>query len=468
MEVGSAPHGSGFRLLSTLYHDEQMLDLWSERHTISTWLAVESALAQAQADVGLLTQQDADAISGVCRVELVDADALWKAARTVGYPILPLVRQIAQQLPPGPDGRIHYGTTTQDIMDTALAIQLVASTERLVELAVAFAEALSVLATAHASTVMAARTHAQQAVPTTFGAKIAVFLAEVTRHLDDLTAVRSDVAVVSLFGAGGTNAAMGEHAGEIRARMGERLGLVDTAVPWHVARDRIARFGHICSRLAATCVRFAREIVDLSRSEIGEVREESGHLRGASSTMPQKVNPITSESVVGYGVAVTGAAGTLLRAMEAGHERAAGEWQIEWLVVPEVAEYTAAALMLSAESARSLQVFPDAMRTNLSRDGGLLMSEALMMKLAPTMGRERAHDLVYWAAAEVRVTGGELVDICARELTDEARASIGPLTLDPLHYTGHAAAVVDAAVDDWSQARRRLGLDDRRHDGGPE
>jgi 3-carboxy-cis,cis-muconate cycloisomerase len=447
--------GQAFRLLSALYHDEPMLEIWSPEATVADWLRVESELARAQAEAGLLTREDAEAIAAACRPELIDLDLLWEGARTVGYPILPLVRQIAGRLPPGPDGRVHYGATTQDIMDTGLALQLVRSCDRLVELALELGDALAALTESGAGLVVAARTHAQQAVPTTFGAKTAVFLGEVTREVAELRRLRPVVGVVSLFGAGGTNAAMGEEAARVRAGLARRLDLADTEVPWHVARDRIARFGQACSLLAATCVRFAREVVDLSRTEVGEVAEQDGHHRGASSTMPQKANPISSEAVIGYGVAASGAAGLLARAMEAGHERSSGEWQIEWLAVPQVAEYTAAAVALTAGTAESLRVFPERMRANLRLDGGLLMSEALMMRLAPALGRERAHDLVYAAAARARAEGEDLVSACARDLPDDLREEIGPL--DPSGYLGEAAAVASAAVREWKTVRNGGG-----------
>lgn len=445
----------GFRLLTALYADQPMRLIWSQDRTVAGWLEVESALAQAQAEVGLIDRVDADEISAACRLDAIDLDALWKDSRTVGYPILPLVRQIARTLPPRSAGRVHYGATTQDVMDSGLAGQLVASCDRLMELAVGLGDGLAALTREHAGAVMAARTHAQQAVPTTFGAKTAVFLGEVGRELDQLRDVRDAVGMVSLHGAAGTSAAMGERGPEVRRALAARLGLRDTEVPWHVARDRVARFGQACALLSATCVRFAREVVDLSRTEIAEVREQGGHHRGASSTMPQKTNPITSESVVGYGVAASAAAGVLLRAMEAGHERSAGEWQIEWLAVPQVAECTAAAALLSADTATTLRVFPGTMRANLDRDGGLLMTEALMMKLAPVLGRDRAHDVVYAAVTESRTTGEDVLRVCERQLPDDVREELGPLSTDPADYLGEAPEVAMNAVATWEETRER-------------
>jgi 3-carboxy-cis,cis-muconate cycloisomerase len=199
-------------------------------------------------------------------------------------------------------------------------------------------------------------------------------------------------------------------------------------------------------------VRFAREVIDLSRTEIAEVREQDGHHRGASSTMPQKANPVLSESVVGFGVAATTAASSLLRAMEAGHERSAGEWQIEWLMVPEVAGHAASALLLAGEAAATLRVFPDVMRANLQRDGGLLMSEALMMRLAPSLGQAGAHDLVYAAALEARRTGADLTEVVRREL--RATGPDAPdLQLSVDQYVGEAPSMAHAAVGQWRKLK---------------
>jgi 3-carboxy-cis,cis-muconate cycloisomerase len=449
----AAGSGAPFRLLDALFADEPMRAVWSEAATVMAWLDVEAALAAAQAEVGLISAADAEAIGAVCRVENIDLPALWAGARTVGYPILPLVRQIAALLPPGPSGRVHYGVTTQDIMDSGLALQLGRSCDRLVELATRFGDALAELAVEHSDLVMAARTHGQQAVPTTFGAKVATFLLAVERSLRDLRDVGHAVRTVALHGAGGTNAAMGPAASQVRAALARRLGLADSLVPWHVVRDEVVRFAQVAARLAATCVRFSREVVDLSRTEIAEVRERGGHHRGASSTMPQKTNPISSESAVGFGVSAGAGAAMLLRAMEAGHERSAGEWQVEWAALPQVAEHTAVAVALCVDTAATLQVFPDAMAANLRADGGLLMSEALMMRLAPVLGQGPAHDAVYAAAVRARADGGDLVAECAAALPAEVRDRVGSLDLAPADYVGEAPAIAIAAAESWRRTR---------------
>jgi 3-carboxy-cis,cis-muconate cycloisomerase len=424
-----------------------MADVFGERATVAAWLEVESALAGAQADLGILSRADADAIAAACDPDAIDLDARWREASVVGYPILPLVRAVVARLPDGPNGRVHYGATTQDIMDTGLALQLRAALDRLEELVAAFGDGLAEHAAAHRDTVVAGRTHAQQAVPTTFGAKLATFLAELARHRDRLRQGRERICVVSLYGAGGTAAALGPSSAEVRSLVARRLELHDDAVPWHVTRDALAEFGFLCAALAATCARFAGEVIALSRTEIDELVEGVGHHRGASSTMPQKANPILSEGIIGLAATTQGLVAPLLRAMEAGHERAAGEWQIEWEALPQVAVLAAGALATAARVAREMHPKVEVMRANLGADSGLVLAEAYMMALAPTLGREDAHDLVYVAARDARERGLALHDAVRAHLDDRSLVAVDPI--HPGDYLGEAPRVCDAALARW-------------------
>lgn len=450
--TGSGPDARAqapFRLLAALFGDPDVAEIFSLEKTIRYWLEVEVALSQAQAETGVITSAEAEAIRAAARHEDVNVSELLKESRIVGYPILPLVRDVAGRLDHGRAARVHYGATTQDIMDTALALQLRDVLVRMDQLADAFGTALVHLVQAHRDTVMSARTHAQQAVPTTFGAKVAVTLSELARQRRRLINVAGTVAVTSLFGAGGTSAALGPDAARTRALLAKALGLEVTDIPWHVARDRVAEFGLVCALVAGTCARFARETIDLSRTEVGEVSEEGGHHRGASSTMPQKHNPIASEAVIGMAATAGALASSFVRAMEAGHERAAGEWQIEWLIVPDMAYLTASALGLCGEIARGLTVFPDAMRRNLEHGGGFVMAEAYMMELAPSVGRETAHDLIYDAVAEARGHGRTLAAQLAAA-NDDRLTQLKELRPDD--YLGEAHLICDASLRDWDDA----------------
>jgi len=440
---------SPFLMLSRLYGDETMAEVFSERRTVAGWLDAEAALALAQVQTGVLPAAVGEAIAAAATLDNVDWERLWDQARNVGYPILPLVRMIDAALDPAAEGRVHYGATTQDIMDTGLALQLRDGVGRLAELLGDFGDAVALLIDRHRHTLLAARTHGQQAVPTTFGAKLAVLLAELTRHRRRLFELAPRIAFVSLFGAGGTSAALGENAPAVRRAMAGRLGLEATDVAWHVARDSQAEFGYVCAGLSATCARFAREIINLARTEIAEVAEAAGHHRGASSTMPQKANPIGSEAVIGMAATSSALSAALGQAMEAGHERAAGEWQIEWEVLPQLAVLAAGSTRVAAEIAHGLQVFPDAMRRNLNGDG-YVMAEAYMMRLAGPLGRERAHDLVYDAVREARDRGDSLEAVLERNATAGERSAIVPIAPDD--YVGTPDLACDAALADWNAA----------------
>jgi 3-carboxy-cis,cis-muconate cycloisomerase len=447
MGPSTAAPGAIFSMLHRAFGDAVMESALSAPATVEGWLRAEAALARAQAAVGELAPERAEAIAAACRLEDIDLEALWADMANVGYPILPLVRQIDERLPAAERGSLHYGATTQDIMDTGLALQLAAALDRLETLTMALGDALASQAEVHSATVMAARTHGQQAVPTTFGAKLATFLRQVTRLRDDLRAVREDCCLVSLHGAAGTSAGLGPRAGDVRAEMARLLGLGVPDGPWHVTRDGLASFGAVCARAAGLCARLAREIIDLSRTEIREVSESEGHHRGASSTMPQKANPIDSEAIVGMAVSAAATSGALYRALEAGHERSAGEWQVEWHVIPQVAVLAAGCLLVAERVVREAVVYPERMAANLALEQGRTLAEAYMFQLAPELGREGAHDLVYAAATASRAAGIDLVDALTEVGGLDGSAPIDPIA--PADWTGQAAEEAMRAVADW-------------------
>lgn len=447
-QTGPPVSSTRFELLVELYGDEATNRIFSEAGLVQSWLDVEVALVATQAELGIAAAEAAEAIARVACLENVDLPALWSDARIVGYPILPLVRQIEGHLPAGCGGWMHFGATTQDIMDTGLVLQLKAATARLDMLLVSFGDGLAALASKHTSTVIAARTHAQLAVPTVLGAKFAVYVAELARHRVRLADAAKEASELSLFGAGGTSAAYGKEAPALRAGVAARLKLRPAAVPWHVARDQIAHLAIVVAAVAATATRFAREVIDLSRNEIGELAEMEGYLRGASSTMPQKHNPISSEAVIGLAVTAAALSAGMLRAMEAGHERAAGEWQIEWQVLPQLFCLCAAALATVGSLVEGLNIFPERMQHNIVADGSLILAEAYMMQLAANLGREVAHELVYKASRCARDTSRRLVDVLREISPPEARSALLE-EIAPESYLGQPELVVAAALEKW-------------------
>lgn len=443
-----------FSLLTHLAGDPEQVAIFSDEAAIESWLAVERALAQAQGEHSVIDAADASAIVGAARRENISTERLWESTRNVGYPILGLVREIAAALPEGPNGRVHYGATTQDIMDSGLALQLVRSMAALDRKLEQFGNMLARRVEQNASTVMAARTHAQQAVPTTFGATLSTLLSQVGRQRERILQAAPRIGVVSMFGAGGTSAGYGPKSVEVRARVAELLGLENSGVPWHVDRDTLAEFGWLCVTITATCAKLARNIIDLSRTEIGEVFEPYSIHRGASSTMPQKVNPISSEIIIGLAGTAGALASALPRIQEAGHERSAGEWQIEWHVIPQLALLAGSALGEATLIAAGMRVDADRMLSNLDLDGGLVMAEAQMIQLARALGREHAHDLVYEAATFARREGSVLGEALQAVAEDKGTLHLLPRPLvRPTDYLGEAQRICQTAVSEWRNRR---------------
>jgi len=440
-----------FSLLMKLYGDTEMSACWSSGRALTLWAEVESALAQSQADMGVIPRKAADDISAAAGAAADRmADQVWSQAENVGYPILPVVRAIDDAATTG-KGQVHLGATTQDIMDSALAMQIRDATDLLVLRAEVVVDLLAALCDTHTATVMAGRTHAQQAVPTTFGAKMAVFLDQLSRCIDRLERERASTSRISLFGAAGTSAALGDRSKEVRERLAQRLGLEPADVPWHVARDALFVQSANAVALSQVTLRLAREVIDLSRTEVGEVAEAVGIHRGASSTMPQKSNPILSEAIIGFAVCASSMLPAMARAMEAGHERSAGEWQIEWQVLPELFVLVSSALLQTGALLAGLRVNRETMRENLNAYGGMLMSEAYLLALAGVIGREEAHELVYSACLTARSTNRDLHSVLEESLSESDRHLVA--RLQPEDYLGEAGNICAGAVARWRSRR---------------
>ncbi|MGP3536098.1 lyase family protein [Microbacterium sp. RD1] len=440
---------SPFSLLLQVAGPSAHARIWSAESSVEGWLAFERALALAQAEAGIIDRSDARAIAAAAVKETIDAEELWTSARLVGYPILGLVRQIARAISGSAAGRVHYGATTQDVMDTAVALQMQRSLVEFDRGLARLGDGVVRVVEEHRVTVMAARTHAQQAVPTTFGATMSTFLAQLAALRVRIAEALPRIGIVSLYGAGGTSAAYGPSSAALRRDVAERLGLGVRDVPWHVDRSSLAEFGWLCSNVAATCARLARNVIDLSRTEVGEVSERFAAHRGASSTMPQKTNPISSEIIVGLAASAAALTGALSRVQEAGHERAAGEWQIEWHILPQLAELAGCALAESADLVAGLQVDVARMRDNLSQDGGLVMAEAVMIRLADSLGQAPAHDLVYRASRRARQDGIALHGALTIE-REAAGTTVEHFEFGVEDYLGEAGDICDVAITQWA------------------
>jgi len=453
MPVTSAPFTQGASSVvdSLLFRDAfgtpRMREIFSDRALVGRYIEVEVALARAEARCGVIPAEAAEAIAKASRLDRIDFDHLREETDIVGYPILPLVHQLVEMC--GESGRyLHWGATTQDIMDTANVLQIRAAIAVVDEDLRALRQILADLAVKHRDTAMAGRTHLQQALPVTFGYKAAIWLAMFDRHQQRLAQLRERVLVVSFAGAAGTLASLGDRGFAVQQALAEELSLGVPATTWHVARDAFAETVNLLALITGSLGKIAVDVMIMASNEFGELYEPFVKGRGASSTMPQKRNPISSELMLAAAKAVRQHAGLMTDAMIQDFERATGPWHAEWIALPESFVFTAGALHQARFALGGLIVDADKMRSNLGLSRGLIVAEAVMMGLAPATGRQQAHDIVYDACRTVNEQGGTLADALAALPAVTAhfdRAAIDRLT-DPANYLGLAPQMVDRAV----------------------
>ncbi len=413
------------------------------------YLDIEAALARVQGRMGIIPANAAEEICRHCDASSYDMALLKSQTERIGYPILPVVQQLVAKCRDGLGEWCHWGTTTQDITDTASVMQI-RDALRLVEADLrTIAGALADLALKHRDTPMAGRSNLQQATPITFGYKCAVLLAGFQRHLERLEQMRPRVLVGEFGGATGTLASLGSSGLEVQHALMEELGLGQPDIAWHTMRDRIAEVGCFLGLVTGTLGKISMDVKLMMQTEVGEVFEPFAEGRGSSSTMPQKRNPISSNYIHACVAMVRQNVAALLDAMVEDHERSTGPWQIEWIAVPEIFLLAAGALNQAKFLVSGLEVDPARMRRNLDITGGLIVSEAVMMGLAPTLGRQRAHDLVYDICREVTAGNASFLDLLAEhaEIRPHLNREALVKLLDPANYCGLSGVMVDRVLE---------------------
>lgn len=444
------------RLFRDMFGTAEMRAIFDDAALVGRYVEAERALARAQARCGVIPREAAIAIDRAGRELTIDFDRLRRETEIVGYPILPLVHQLAESAGEAAGGFVHWGATTQDIMDTANVLQVRAALELVERDLATLAGILAGLARKHRDTPMAGRTHLQQALPITFGYKAAIWLAGIERHRERLSQLRPRVLVGEFSGAAGTLASVGADGLEMQRLFCEELGLDQPAITWHVARDGLAETVALLGLITGSLAKIATDVMLMMATEFGEVSEPFVPGRGASSTMPQKRNPISSELILAAAKAVRQHVATMLDGMIHDFERATGPWHLEWIALPESFLLTGSALANANFMLGGLVVHEQRMRRNLDITGGLIVAEAVMMAAAPKLGRQHAHDVVYDACRQAIEGGGRLADILAGR--PEVVAALGSREAierccDPANYLGLAGEMVDRVL---GQAPARL------------
>ena len=439
------------RLLAPLFSTPALDALLDDRARLRAMLDVEAALARAQAQAGLVPQAAVGPIEACCHAELFDLDELAQGTALAGNPAIPMVKRLTAlvaQRDPEAARYVHWGATSQDIMNTGLVLQLRAvlglvrgDLDRLVA-------TLADLARTHRDTPMIGRTLLQQAIPITFGLKAAGWLDALLRHRERLMKLEPRLFVIQFGGAAGTLASLGDKGNVVAQALARELDLGCPDLPWHGGRDRIVELATVLGLLVGTLGKMARDWSLMTQTEVGELKEPGGPGRGGSSTMPHKRNPVAASAVLSAAVRTPGLVATMLAAMPQEHERGLGGWQAEWETLPQLCRLAGGALAQTKAAIEGLEVDAPRMRANLETTRGLVMAEAVQMALAEKLGKLEAHDLVEAACHKAVQEGRHLREVLAEE--QEVTEHLGDAALDrlfdPLGYVGEAAAFVDAVL----------------------
>ena len=439
------------QLLDALFRCEEVENAFSDRACLQGMLDFEAGLARAEARAGVIPSPAATAIAAKCKVELFDVVPLATAARPAGNLAIPLVQALTglvAQTDKESARWVHWGATSQDAIDTGCVLQLRQALGVIAGDVDRLTAGLAELAVRHRSTIVVGRTWMQQALPTTFGVKVAGWLDAMARHRERLREMERSVSVLQFGGAVGTLAALGARGPDVAKNLAEELQLGLPEAPWHSHRDRFAEVATTLGLCVGTLGKIARDISLHAQTEIAEVFEPAGEGRGGSSTMPHKRNPVTSAVVLAAAARVPGLVSTMLTAMVQEQERGLGGWHAEWETLPEIVRLMAGALRQMAETAPGLEVDVEKMRENLEITAGLIYAEAVTMALGAKIGKAPAHEVTEGACRRAQKEKRHLRETIAEDALVRGQLSAEEMAgiFDARKYLGAAEEFVDRVV----------------------
>jgi 3-carboxy-cis,cis-muconate cycloisomerase len=436
---------------SFLFSTPEMTETFSLTRQLRAMMQFEWALTCALEKKGIAEAGAGAILECLIEAEFVDTPALERDAQGAGNIAIPFIQQLTrnvQRLNEPASRTIHLGATSQDLLDTALVLQIREALQFILEAIERFDIALVKQIRAHAETLMAGRTWLQPGPPITFGLKLAGTLAALRRHQTRINAAAERVLVLQFGGAVGTLAALGSAGEEVSAELARILKLKEPDLPWHTQRDNLVETAQVLALLVGTLSKFAKDIALLMQAEVAEASEPAGNNRGGSSTMPQKQNPVACAMVLASAARVPGLISTMLVAMPQEHERGLGLWQAEWETLPEIFRLTSAALARSIEITEGLVVDASRMASNLDAMHGLPQSEAVSTFLAQKVGRSVAHEILRDATRRARDENRQLSDILKR--MSEVTAHLTPEAIDrllqPREYIGSTKRFIEGVL----------------------
>lgn len=438
------------QLFDAYFTAKSMGEVFSDHGRVQAMLDFESALARAQARVGLIPQAAVAPIEGACRAELYDFEALGQAIASAGNSAIPLVKALGKQIAqaaPEAERYVHLGATSQDVMDSGLVLQLRSALGLIEQDLAQLGAVLAQQALRYATTPLAGRTWLQQATPVTLGMKIAGWLGAVTRSRQRLKELKPRLLCLQFGGASGTLAALGDQAMPVAQALAQELGLSLPDQPWHTQRDRLVEFAAVLGLIAGSLGKVGRDLSLLMQTEAGEVFEPAAPGKGGSSTMPHKRNPVGAAVLISAATRVPGLLSTLFSAMPQEHERSLGLWHAEWETLPEICCLVSGALVQALNIAQGLEVDAERMLHNLDLTHGLVLAEAVSIVLAQRVGRETAHHLLEQCCKRAVAEQRHLRSVLDDEPQISAQLSAQELDrlLDPANYLGQAETWVERA-----------------------
>lgn len=430
-------------IYGALLSDAELAALFDDAAQVAAMLEVEAALARAEATVGAIPAEAGAAIDAAIAVATLEPSELRAGTAAAGVPIPALVERLRALVGDNAAQYVHWGATSQDITDTGLILRLKRSAAVLDRRLKQLIADLATLADRHRGTVMLGRTRGQQAVPITFGLKVAGWLSPLLRDRERLAEMSHRVFAVQFGGAAGNLSALDGQGVAVATALAQELSLSLPAMPWHSQRDTVCEFGAWLAIVSANLGKIGLDVMLMTQNEVGELRLSSEGGQGGSSTMPNKINPVPAEVLITMARSNATLQSGLQQAALQEHERGGPGWQMEWLSLPPLAVQTGCALAAARELVDRLQVQDDRMRANLEATNGLALAEAASFALSRHLPRAEAQAATKAACRKAVAENRNLFDVLAQDTdtpVDWAQVA------DPANYLGNTDELIDAAL----------------------
>lgn len=448
-------HAIDSELYKDLYGNKEIREIFSDKSLLKKWIEVELALAKAQTELGMIPKEAFKEIENKADINNFNIAEIRKGIEKTSHPLISFIRQYSEICENGAGEYVHFGATTQDIMDTGLILQLKDGYHFIESQLDRLLDILIKLTKENRDVPMAGRTHGQHALPITLGFKMAQWLSELERHRKRMNEIYDRVFVGQLGGAVGTLASIEEDGLKVQKRMMEILGLNVADIPWHTSRDNLVELASVYALIAGTIGKIANEIINLQRTEIAEIEEGFQFGKVGSSTMPHKRNPMICEYIVGLSRLVRLQMASVYDVLIQEHERDMGLWLVEWEVWPEITVFVSKIIESITVVLSNLIIHKEKMSENLELTGGLIMSEHMMFVLSPYVGKQTAHEIVYEVCMEAYEKGIPVIDVFAKNdivrqylSEEEIRES-----LNPGNYLGLSKSFVDKVLNNFVEMR---------------